>query len=114
MGHGLTRLQHIAVLTFLNTLYCIISHLVIFKLTMPPKLQTPLPHPLIATAYPMPGEDPLDITEAETETIIKPYRTRHDLGRKAVTATVRGVSPYPQFAYNRLELTIPSWRPDEV
>ena len=31
------------------------------------KLQTPLPHPLIAHAYPTLGEDLLNLTEAETE-----------------------------------------------
>jgi hypothetical protein len=35
MDHSLTRLQHIAVVIILNTRYCITSHLVILKLTMP-------------------------------------------------------------------------------
>jgi hypothetical protein len=37
MDHSLRRLQHIAVTIFLTTLYCIISHLVSLKLTMPAK-----------------------------------------------------------------------------
>jgi hypothetical protein len=35
MDHSLTGLQHIAVMISLNTLYCIISHLVSLTLTMP-------------------------------------------------------------------------------
>jgi hypothetical protein len=35
MDHSLTRRQHIVIMIFLDTLCCIISHLVILKLTMP-------------------------------------------------------------------------------
>jgi hypothetical protein len=44
------------------------------------ELQTPLTHRLIADDYPTRGQQFLDITEAETETVIQPHGVANDLG----------------------------------